>query len=440
MAATVTVYTGLVTLTAAERAARYRARKKGQPVAKLPPGPKPAPEDAVASRVKFTRLPVDQIEVGPRLRHDLGDLDGLVESVKTIGLLHPVVVGPEHGLIAGQRRLEAWKLARPGEPVPIHVVTAIDERRAELDENTQRLDLLPSEKVAVAHQYLEELARRPEAFPKPPKGEGPNYLAARAVGLSRPTLTKALLVHDVAEGHTLSATVQADDRPLFAKPTPALQKAAERIAAELDEHQSVERAYQDLRAVAEQEVGWLVPEVRDDEAAAPHPASPRKERRRTGEGEVAEQLAWRLVQTLRQLLRLGKREKVDVAACLAEAFAGCQDGGTGWASDAADLMFQVLGLLPQASAAFLSGARRLPYDASPEERNAAFGEAEDLAASTGSRYEVLFMRYDNEKFAADVAKYGLRDWEKAGEWVLRTYWADGTFAEHTLPDAVAPAG
>lgn len=379
------------------------------------------------------QVPPEKIHVHQRRRRQLGDLASLAGSISAVGLLHPVVVDPAYNLVAGQRRLEAWKLAFPGKPVPCHVMDFTDRAKAELDENAERLDLLPSEQVAAARWVLDEVQEHPEAFPKPPKGEGKNYIAARAVGLSRPTLAKAVLVHDVAGGRTPEMTVQRDDKDLFAESTPAVKEAAARIAARLDEDRNADAAYRDLRAVAEQEAGWLVPEVRDDDkGTAPGPGGrPTKGRRQTGEGEVAEQLAWRLVQTFRQLLRFEYRG-VDVASCLAEAFAGCQDGGTGWASDAADLLFKAVALLPQAAAAYMSDSQRLPYDASLEEREAAFSEAKGLAASTGKPQSVNYVRYSNEKFAQDVAEYGLRDWEKSGEWTVRTYQPTGAFEEHAL--------
>lgn len=375
----------------------------------------------------------EKIRVHQRRRQQLGDLSSLAESIAAVGLLHPVVLDPAYNLVAGQRRLEAWKLAFPGTPVPCHVMGFTNRARAELDENAERLDLLPSEQVAAARWVLDEVREHPEAFPEPPKGEGPNYIAARTVGLSRPTLAKVVLVHDIAEGRRPELTVQRDDKDLFAESTPVVKDVAVRVAARLDEDRNADAAYKDLRAVAEQEAGRLVPEVRDDDkGTAPGPGGrPKKGRRQTGEGEVAGQLAWRLVQTFRQLLRFGY-QGVDVAGCLAGAFASCQDGGTGWASDAAGLLFKAMALLPGAAAAYLSDAQRLPYDASPEERDAAFGEAKDLAASTGRPHEVVFMQYGNEKLARDVARYGLRDWEKAGEWAVRAYQPDGTFEEHAL--------
>ena len=36
--------------------------------------------------------PIDSIEIGERHRRDLGEIDGLAESIKQVGLLHPIVI------------------------------------------------------------------------------------------------------------------------------------------------------------------------------------------------------------------------------------------------------------------------------------------------------------------------------------------------------------
>src|SRR5262245_21550047 len=52
---------------------------------------------------------VSDVRVGPRHRKDMGDIAELVRSIQALDLLHPIVITPDHQLIAGQRRLEAVK-------------------------------------------------------------------------------------------------------------------------------------------------------------------------------------------------------------------------------------------------------------------------------------------------------------------------------------------
>jgi ParB family chromosome partitioning protein len=69
---------------------------------------------------------LDDIKVGERSRKDMGDIKALAESIKEVGLLHPIVISPEKTLIAGQRRLEAVKLLGWQE-VPARVVRGLEE-------------------------------------------------------------------------------------------------------------------------------------------------------------------------------------------------------------------------------------------------------------------------------------------------------------------------
>lgn len=192
------------------------------------------------------------IEVGSRTRKVLGSTTGLAASIARYGLLHPVVVDADHRLIAGQRRLVAWQKVHGCEPIPASVIAADDPLGAEVDENVCRLDLRPRERLAVA-DHMQALAKaNPERFGKPPKGEGPAWLAAKAVGWSRPTLTKARIVHDVAQGKTPGAVMDQNDRYLFDEETvPDLKKRAQGVQEELQSHGHVNRAYQELREAAE---------------------------------------------------------------------------------------------------------------------------------------------------------------------------------------------
>ena len=93
-------------------------------------------------------LPIAAIRVEGRFRRELGDIASLADSIAEVGLLHPIVVTPDHRLIAGARRLHAMrKLGRTH--VPAHVVPLADILRGEFDENAVRADFLPSEFVAI---------------------------------------------------------------------------------------------------------------------------------------------------------------------------------------------------------------------------------------------------------------------------------------------------
>jgi ParB-like chromosome segregation protein Spo0J len=111
------------------------------------------------TRIHHRTMPIASITIGPRHRHDLGDLAGLARSIQERGWLQPIGVTPAGQLVVGLRRLEAAKLLGL-ERVPVHVVHGLDDAldlllaRTEADEHTK--PLLPSE-MALRGLELEQL-------------------------------------------------------------------------------------------------------------------------------------------------------------------------------------------------------------------------------------------------------------------------------------------
>jgi ParB family chromosome partitioning protein len=99
-------------------------------------------------RARIEGLRTDEIKVGQRHRKNMGDIEGLARSIADVGLLHPIVIRPDGTLIAGERRLAAYKLLRRTE-IPVTIVDLDDIVRGELAENADRKDFLPSEIEAI---------------------------------------------------------------------------------------------------------------------------------------------------------------------------------------------------------------------------------------------------------------------------------------------------
>ena len=160
-------------------------------------------------------IPIVSIQVGRRFRKHLGDIKALAASIEKVGLLHPIVIGPEMNLIVGQRRLEAFRqLGR--DAIPASVADDLTELsqllQAEADENTCRLALNPLEAVAQgeaiekAYKPVAEAAQKQHGNTAPGKkslrGNSPKCsesarttaVAARAVGLDRRTYERAKIV------------------------------------------------------------------------------------------------------------------------------------------------------------------------------------------------------------------------------------------------------
>ena len=113
---------------------------------------------------------VDAIRVGSRARHDFGDLEALIESIRISGLLQPITISPDGVLLCGLRRLAAVK--QLGQRlVNVWVRTGVSTRLelliAEQDENTVRQPLLPTEAAELYRELklilAEDAARRQEA-------------------------------------------------------------------------------------------------------------------------------------------------------------------------------------------------------------------------------------------------------------------------------------
>lgn len=100
----------------------------------------------------------ETIIVKKRIRKDLGDISGLMESLKTHGQLTPVIINRNYELIAGFRRLQAakrlgWKTI---EAVMIDKPTERQKLEVEIEENVQRLDL-SAEEIADGMARLQKL-------------------------------------------------------------------------------------------------------------------------------------------------------------------------------------------------------------------------------------------------------------------------------------------
>jgi len=170
--------------------------------------------------VKTKQQAISAVKVGKRFRRELGELDSLMASIQAVGLLHPIVVADNGTLVAGARRLEACR--RLGWTKITASVLKNDDplcRLAEADENDKRLELRPSEQVAVGRFYAEqdrqeadERKQATQAKPgegkvgrksggvkvTPPKGKSRDKTAKRA-GTSFLTLKKAEEVVSAAE-------------------------------------------------------------------------------------------------------------------------------------------------------------------------------------------------------------------------------------------------
>jgi ParB family transcriptional regulator, chromosome partitioning protein len=161
-------------------------------------GPKVTPTPDNAAPQAPTSLLLSQLQPGkyqPRTRMDEGSLYELAESIKSQGVMQPVLVravaGGKYEVIAGERRTRAAKLAGLAE-VPVLVKDVPDEAAAvmALIENIQREDLNPLEEAQGLKRLIDEFGLTHDQ-------------AAQAVGRSRSAASNLLRLLN------LTAPVQA---------------------------------------------------------------------------------------------------------------------------------------------------------------------------------------------------------------------------------------
>lgn len=118
-----------------------------------------------------TEVEVDLIQPGPmqpRTHFDEGSLEGLADSIRTHGIVQPLLVrrqGDRYELIAGERRWRAARLAGLSKvPVVVKEVPDQDLLEIALIENIQREDLNPIEEAQAYKRLIENVGLTQEAL------------------------------------------------------------------------------------------------------------------------------------------------------------------------------------------------------------------------------------------------------------------------------------
>lgn len=158
-------------------------------------------DDGDSSGGELQTLPATELQPGryqPRTRMDPGSLEELAASIKTQGVMQPILVrrleGPQGGLfdakryeiIAGERRWRAAQIAGLAE-VPCLVRDIPDEAALAMSliENIQREDLNPLEEAGGIQRLIDEFGMT-------------HQQAADAVGRSRPAASNLLRLLQLA--------------------------------------------------------------------------------------------------------------------------------------------------------------------------------------------------------------------------------------------------
>ncbi len=173
------------------------AKRAGAPAYELPvPGPGPA----LPAGDRLASLPLDLLQRGkyqPRVDMRTETLTELADSIKSQGLVQPILVRPVGGanpgesqryeIIAGERRWRAAQMAGL-QVIPAVIRDVPDEAAVSmaLIENIQREDLNPLEEAGALLRLIEEFGLTHQA-------------AAEAVGRSRAAVSNLLRLMELAD-------------------------------------------------------------------------------------------------------------------------------------------------------------------------------------------------------------------------------------------------
>ncbi|MGS1117781.1 ParB/RepB/Spo0J family partition protein [Castellaniella sp. UC4442_H9] len=215
-----------------------------------------------------SQLPVSALFAGryqPRTHMDESALNELADSIRTQGIMQPILVRPlpqaaagQYEIIAGERRFRAAQLAGL-DHVPVLVREVADENAAvmALIENIQREDLNPLEEAQGVRRLLDEFGLTHEQ-------------AATAIGRSRSTTTNLLRLLNLAEPvqtMLLAGDIDMGHARALLATDPALQilLANEVIARRLSVRETEKRV---ARALRDQDAALAAPGVRTTHAKA----------------------------------------------------------------------------------------------------------------------------------------------------------------------------
>ena len=155
---------------------------------KVSDAPAAARDEGAPSTLKLSQLQPGRYQ--PRTRMDEGSLQELAQSIRSQGVMQPILVRPlsanRYEIIAGERRVRAASLAGLSD-VPVLVKVVADEVAAvmSLIENIQREDLNPLEEAQGLKRLIDEFALTHEQ-------------AASAVGRSRSAASNLLRLLNLA--------------------------------------------------------------------------------------------------------------------------------------------------------------------------------------------------------------------------------------------------
>ncbi len=148
-------------------------------------------DDADITQEIIIEIPISVINDFPNHPYKVKDDDGmneLVESIKTRGLIQPILVRPiedgKYEMVSGHRRKRAFEVAGIEKiSARVQVLTRDEAILAMVDSNLQREEILPSEKAFAYKMRLDAMNRRGERYDLTCSPEGNMLRGKKSVDL-----------------------------------------------------------------------------------------------------------------------------------------------------------------------------------------------------------------------------------------------------------------
>jgi ParB family chromosome partitioning protein len=148
-------------------------------------------DEANITQEVIMEIPISVINDFPNHPYKVKDDDGmneLVESIKTRGLIQPILVRPiedgKYEMVSGHRRKRAFEFAGIEKiSARVQVLTRDEATLAMVDSNLQREEILPSEKAFAYKMRLDAMNRRGERYDLTCSPEGNMLRGKKSVDL-----------------------------------------------------------------------------------------------------------------------------------------------------------------------------------------------------------------------------------------------------------------
>jgi hypothetical protein len=101
---------------------------------------------------------IQEIDIGDRIRKDVGDVSDLAISIKNNGLIHPISVTKNGKLVAGRRRIETFKKLGL-EEIPFTITDIAIKENGDISKRRIKISQKRRESVNAVSECLKELAK-----------------------------------------------------------------------------------------------------------------------------------------------------------------------------------------------------------------------------------------------------------------------------------------